>query len=74
MKRFFCTKCQRVRRVRRLPINTSENLIAGNVISRVGTCDWHMSGERVYHAPKTTRIAKRVVIQTPVKVSSKRGR
>jgi hypothetical protein len=43
MKRFFCTICQRPRRVRRLPPDVGENLIHGAQHALLGTCVWHSS-------------------------------
>jgi len=40
MKRFFCTICGRVKRVRKYPISVS-NKLAEDVHARVGRCDKH---------------------------------
>ena len=45
MKRFFCTKCERVRRVRKLPLQVTTNMVAGaGIVERIGECDWHTLG------------------------------
>lgn len=44
MKRFFCTVCKRVRRVRKLPVIVHENMNAAAVIERFGECDKHSIG------------------------------
>ena len=57
MKRFFCTKCERVRRVRRLPVDITENMNAAAVITRVGQCDWHTMGRmRVERIPRVKHV------------------
>lgn len=39
MKRFFCTKCNRIRRARRLPRNVSGD--SNDPRHRIGTCNLH---------------------------------
>jgi hypothetical protein len=40
MKRFFCTICGRVKRVRKYPIDIT-SVHSDNVLARVGTCSKH---------------------------------
>ena len=47
MKRFYCTICQRVKRVRKYPISVS-NKLAEDVMARVGRCDKHESYARAH--------------------------
>ena len=48
MKRFFCETCQKVKRVRVLPDDASENLNAAAKPGHrmIGTCRWHAADER----------------------------
>ncbi len=63
MKRFFCTTCQRIKRVRTLPDNvktvydedTGRHVVAGVVEDRVGTCRWHGEADRPLSARSTHR-------------------
>lgn len=41
MKRFYCTICQRIKRVRTLPTNV-QSVNSMTVGKRVGTCDKHV--------------------------------
>lgn len=40
MKRFYCTICGHIKRVRSLPNNVAE-IHSDDVSSRKGTCKWH---------------------------------
>lgn len=43
MKRFFCTVCKKVKRVRNVPqiIDTPNAVVPSD---RIGQCDWHSMG------------------------------
>lgn len=45
MKRFYCTICQRVKRVRVIP--TSVKFHGDDVRMREGTCSWHSTARHV---------------------------
>jgi len=47
MKRFFCTVCQRVKRVRSLP-SIIDNPTSVSLQDRTGQCDYHTSGRPSY--------------------------
>jgi hypothetical protein len=73
MKRFFCTECKRVVRVRRLPegisINTSE---AFSPVDRFGTCDFHngsLSRPTFQSRQRIVKAIKKVsaIVNTPKK-------
>lgn len=66
MKRFYCTICEKVKRVRSLPDNI-ESPTAKNPINRVGECNHHKLGnafafDRI-RAHKTTK--KSIPVNTP---------
>lgn len=46
MKRFFCTVCQKVKRVRHYPASVADKY-ATNPGDRVGQCDRHVVSSRV---------------------------
>jgi hypothetical protein len=56
MKRFFCTKCQKMKRVRNYPTSI-ENVDAVNPTDRVGECNRHSIGyaPRVKQAPVVSK-------------------
>jgi hypothetical protein len=68
MKRFFCSKCNKVKRVQQWPAMI-ESVGSVNVYDRVGECNWH-SG----YAPRVVRTVgqsfkkvKPVKVVAPVK-------
>jgi hypothetical protein len=61
MKRFFCTACKQVKRVRNLPLE----IVTPNAempTNRVGVCDWHrtgvINGRAVSSTPKPVNYKK----------------
>ena len=46
MKRFYCTVCKRIKRVRALPANTQTPL-ADSPENRIGKCDYHTIGRAI---------------------------
>jgi hypothetical protein len=49
MKRFYCTECKRIKRVRNYPSNV-KNVQSTNVTERQGTCNWHYTGKQARRA------------------------
>jgi hypothetical protein len=65
MKRFYCTVCKRVKRVRRIPLNVvSPN--AEIVTERTGECSYHADGY-----VRRTRVAKPIK-QVTIQVSKRK--
>ena len=62
MKRFFCTICNKIKRVQHLPHNV-ENAFATMPEERVGQCNRHTSGREL------ARIEKRIPVNLSRKVS-----
>jgi hypothetical protein len=61
MKRFFCTECKKVRRVRNVPRDV--NVIGdGKPHQRLGVCRWH-NNQRVSRASLMNRV--RVITTVP---------
>ncbi len=71
MKRFYCTVCEKVRRVRKLPVIIHQNLNEKAVIDRFGECDKH-------HTPRVIKFSQvreqPVFAATTTKKAGKRGR
>ncbi len=68
MKRFYCTVCKRVKRVRRIPASvTTPN--AEKVTERTGECVYHASGYR----PRLTRQVKHVTVERVVAKAARKG-
>lgn len=65
MKRFFCTVCQRVKRVRVLPSNT-QSVLAKSPNNRVGQCDRHLEPVAVGKTEQMRSFAKKNNIPTIV--------
>lgn len=40
MKRFFCSKCKKIKYARHWPVDI-ENVTSLNPADRIGTCRWH---------------------------------
>jgi len=56
MKRFYCTVCRKVKRVRKYPANTSSSSDV-NPMERIGECARH-SAESVQATPKVVSTFK----------------
>jgi hypothetical protein len=68
MKRFFCTICKRVKRVRRLPITIVN---AENPVERTGKCDYHVTGR--VQPVKSAKVVKKVTVEVPAQKSRRRA-
>jgi hypothetical protein len=72
MKRFFCTVCKRVKRVRNLPYRIQPQHVDDVVpAARLGECNWHVDGRVIPPTREKYTRVKHVVIQKSV--SAKRG-
>ena len=61
MKRFYCTVCQKLKRVRKYPVNTS-SMSAEQPEERIGECARHgiqPAVGQVYSIPETSKNKKR---------------
>jgi hypothetical protein len=69
MKRFYCTVCNKVKRVQRWPDNV-QAYTSVNVFDRIGECNWHNGGPRIIRT--TGQSYKRVKPVKVVQVSKRR--
>jgi len=58
MKRFFCTVCNKVKRVQKWPHNVV-NADSGVVTQRVGSCNHHFTGARGTTSTTTSKQVSR---------------
>lgn len=76
MKRFFCTTCNSIRRVRSLPSNVSDSYSAA-VEDRRGTCNYHRGGSRAKANDRVRHVhglgSTRRTSASSAKSKSKRG-
>lgn len=68
MKRFWCTRCQRVKRIRRLPKNVIPLTDGDKIIGySEGTCDYHdHPGTRAQAMGRVRRVVVKPVKKQPV--------
>jgi len=74
MKRFYCTICKRVKRVRVLPSDVFTAIDQSIPSDRLGECDWHTTGRingRPVTAWKESNPVQAEARMTTRKVSSK---
>ena len=66
MKRFYCTVCKKVKRVRRFPVSI-EILISVSPIDRTGECNWHVEGRIKPLRGHSIRVRPNEVKITPIR-------
>ena len=81
MKRFFCTRCQKVRRVRKWPMEVAalsnlHGFYVGEhpVAERVGECSWHNTpshGAAIRPTPSKSPSTRMVSAPSPAKGKGK---
>ena len=70
MKRFYCTVCNKVKRVQHWPDDV-QAYTSVNVFDRMGSCNWHSMGARPAQMKSTTSFKRVKPVKQPI-VSKRR--
>ena len=73
MKRFYCTVCKKIKRVRDWPVKL-ENEVSPLVLRRVGECNNHATGGYVKRARRVERVETPVYVAPRQQMKRKAGR